>query len=51
MIELLLILALMLIAARVASGIYNHRSMWRWIVAYWLTLTFKNLVDLIGRIK
>lgn len=45
----ILISALAVIAAVVATGLIAGYSMWAWIVAYWLTLTMKNVVDYIGR--
>lgn len=45
----LLIIALAAIAAIVATGLIAGFSMWAWIVAYWVTLTAKNIVDCIGR--
>lgn len=41
----LFILALALISARVAYGLYRKHNMWRWIVVYWVVLTVKNLFD------
>lgn len=41
----LFILALAMISARVAYGLYRKRNMWRWIVGYWVVLTIKNAVD------
>ena len=46
----LLIIALAVIAAIVATGMIAGYAMQAWIVAYWLVLTMKNLVDYIGRI-
>ena len=43
-----LILLLAIIAAVVAVGLIAGLSMWPFIVAYWCTLTAKNLVDYIG---
>ena len=45
LITLIFIFALMFIALRVAVGLSFHVDMWRWITAYWVTLTFKNLFD------
>lgn len=43
-----LILILAVIAAVVATGLIAGYSMWAWIVAYWIVLTAKNLVDYIA---
>jgi hypothetical protein len=43
-----LILILAVIAAVVATGLIAGCSMWAWIVAYWITLTAKNLMDYIA---
>jgi len=43
-----LILTLAVIAAVVATGLIGGRSMWAWIVAYWIVLTSKNIVDYIS---
>lgn len=43
-----LILVLAVIAAIVATGLIAGYAMWAWIVAYWVTLTAKNLVDYLG---
>ena len=43
-----LILILAAIAAVVATGLISGYSMWAWIVAYWVVLTGKNLVDYIA---
>ena len=42
-----LLLALAVIAARVAWGLRKQQNMWRWIVAYWVILTIRNLGVLI----
>ena len=47
-ISAILILVLAVIAAVVATGLIAGYSMWAWIVAYWMTLTIKNVVDCIG---
>ena len=47
-ISAILILVLAVIAAIVATGLIAGYSMWAWIVAYWITLTIKNVVDYIG---
>lgn len=39
------------IAAIVAYGLYKRRVMWRWIVAYWVVLTVKNLVDCFAAVR
>lgn len=44
----LLIIFLAVIAAVVAYGLYRKRNMWHWIVVYWLMLTAKNVIDVIG---
>ena len=46
-----LILALAVIAAVVATGLIMGWSMWAFIIIYWLTLTVKNVVDYVGRVK
>lgn len=40
-----LIIALAVIAAVVATGLITGYAMQAWIVAYWLTLLMKNLLD------
>ena len=40
---LMLLLAIM--AATIATGLVAGFSMWPWIVAYWITLTMKNMFD------
>lgn len=45
------IIALAVIAAVVATGLIAGYSMWAWIVAYWLVLTTKNILDYIGRCR
>ena len=40
-----LIMILAVIAAVVATGLIAGYSMWAWIVAYWITLTAKNMID------
>ena len=47
MISQFYVLLLTLIAARVAYGLYKQKIMWAWIVLYWMTLTCKNVSDLI----
>lgn len=48
----ILVLILIGVAAYVAYGIYRGDVMWRWITAYWIILTVKNLFDfLAGRLK
>lgn len=44
------ILGLMLIAAVVAFGLMKRRNMWKWIIAYWVLLTAKNIIDFVGGI-
>lgn len=34
-------------AAWVAYGLLRKRNMWRWIVAYWVVLTIKNVIEVI----
>ena len=41
----LLIIALAIISAVVATGLIAGYAMQAWIVAYWLTLLMKNLLD------
>ena len=43
-----LIIVLAVIAAIVATGLIAGYTMQAWIVAYWVTLTAKNLVDFVG---
>ena len=43
-----LIFALIVIAAVVAATIAAGKSAWILIIAYWIVLTAKNAVDLIG---
>ena len=43
-----LILILAVIAAVVATGLIAGYSMWAWIVAYWIVLTAKNLIDYVA---
>ena len=47
-ISALLVLVLAVIAAVVATGLIAGYAMWAWIVAYWIVLTMKNVVDYIG---
>ena len=42
--DTVLVLALMVIAAVVLVGLSRRRNMWRWIVAYWAVLTVRNAV-------
>lgn len=49
MITQILIILLFADAAWVAYGLLRKRVMWPWIAAYWVILTVKNLVDVIGR--
>lgn len=46
-----LIIALIIIAAVVAATIAAGKSAWGIIIAYWVVLTAKNTVDLIGNKK
>lgn len=43
-----LVFLLMADAAWVAYGLSKKRNMWKWIIVYWIILTAKNFVDLIG---
>lgn len=43
-----LVFCLMADAAWVAWGLWRHRDMWKWIVAYWAILTAKNAADWIA---
>ena len=47
----MLVLALAAIAMTVCAGLAAGRNMWPWIVAYWVVLTVKNIVDWIGARK
>ena len=47
-ISAILIIVLAIIAAVVATGLIAGYVMQAWIVAYWVTLTMKNVVDYIG---
>lgn len=38
---------LAVIAGIVAIGLYRKKIMWAWIVAYWVTLTVKNVLEVI----
>ena len=40
-----LIFLLIAIAATVAVGLMKKKNMWKWIIAYWVALTLKNLAD------
>lgn len=42
-----LVLCLCLIAAIVAIGLGMKKNMWKFIILYWVTLTLKNLADLL----
>ena len=44
-----LIIILAIIAAITATGLIAGYAMQPWIIAYWVTLTTKNIVDYIGR--
>lgn len=48
MISQVCILGLIVIAAVVAFGLMKRRNMWKWIIAYWLLLTVKNIIDFVG---
>ena len=41
----IMIYLLTLISLTVAIGLMAQSNMWRWIVAYWVTLTIKNIID------
>lgn len=41
------IFVLIIIAAIVAIGLIQKQNMWKWIIAYWVVLTVKNLCDLL----
>ena len=41
----MLIFLLCVLSAVIATGLIIGLSMWPWIVAYWVTLTMKNLFD------
>lgn len=45
----ILIIALATISAVVATGLIAGYAMQPWIIAYWLILTMKNLLDYVGR--
>lgn len=47
----MLIFALIIIAAVVAFTLATGKSAWGIIIAYWIVLTAKNTVDLIGNRK
>lgn len=46
MISQILIILLALDAAWVACGLARRKNRWKWIFAYWVILTAKNLADL-----
>lgn len=46
MVSQILIILLALDAAWVACGLARRKSRWKWIFAYWVILTAKNLADL-----
>lgn len=46
----LCVFGLMLIASVVAIGLAKRRNMWKWIIAYWMLLTIKNVIDFVGGI-
>lgn len=46
-----MIIALAVIAAITATGLIAGYAMQPWIIAYWITLTAKNIVDYIGTRK
>ena len=48
MISQILIFLLMADAAFVAYGLIRKRNMWKFICLYWILLTLKNFVDLVG---
>lgn len=43
-----LMLFLAVLSAIVANGLIAGYSMWPWIVAYWIMLTMKNMLDVGG---
>ena len=45
----ILIIALAVIAAVVATGLIMGWSMWAFIILYWMVLTIKNVLDFISR--
>ena len=47
-ISAILIIVLAVIAAVVATGLIAGYAMWPWIIAYWIVLTMKNVVDYVG---
>ena len=47
MIDQLFVLALAVIAAKVAIGLSQKKNMWKSIITYWIVLTAKNLACLI----
>ena len=49
MLSQILIIALAIIAAYVAYGLYKKRVMWLWIILYWVVLTANNIVDFISQ--
>lgn len=51
MVDQLFVLALALIAAKVAVGLAQKKNMWKSIITYWLVLTAKNLACLILSMK
>ncbi len=42
-----LVLCLILIAGIVAIGLAMKKNMWKFIILYWVTLTLKNITDLL----
>lgn len=38
---------LAIIAGIVAIGLYRKKVMWAWIVAYWVMLTIKNVLEVV----
>ena len=50
MISQFCVLGLIVIAAVAAFGLMKRRNMWKWIIAYWLLLTVKNIIDFVGGI-
>ena len=40
-----MIFLLMFISMVVAVGLAHKDNMWKWIVAYWVTLSVKNIID------
>ena len=50
MISQFFICLLLIDAAFVAYGLLHRQNMWKWVCLYWILLTMKNAVDLIGAV-